>query len=257
MSNFQDELYCQYAYEMAGASEQKDIIIVIHDQLDFIKACIDSIYLNTKNFTLYLWDNNSMAPTREYLEDLAKTHNNIVLVQHSENIGFIKPNNELAKKGTSPYIILLNSDTEVMKGWDTALIGWLKGNVNCAIVGYQGGTLDMDGKGLGGCINGKFDYVCGWCLCLKRNTYDQFGLFDDNNLAFAYGEDSDFSLRMREAGFDIHAMSAKLVKHYGNVTSMEVHKEMDMSVTFIQNHEYIKDRWKDYLRHKRAALVTT
>lgn len=256
MINFQEELYCQYVYEMAGVFEHKDILIIVHDQIDFVKPCIDSLYLNTNNFTLYLWDNNSMAPTREYLEELAKTNNNVVLVRNSENIGFIKPNNELSKLGTSPYIILLNSDTEVSKGWDTALIGWMKNNNNCAIVGYQGGTLDADGKGLGGSVNGKFDYVCGWCLCMKRNIYEKLGLFDEKNLTFAYGEDSDLSLRMKEQGFDIHVLNIKLVKHYGNVTSMEVSKEMDMSVTFLQNHKYIKTRWQHYLKNERVSLTT-
>lgn len=257
MNTFQDELYYQYTYEMTGNLDNKDILIVIHDQLDFIKACVESIYATTKNFTLYLWDNNSMAPTKEYLEHLSKTHDNIVLIQHSENIGFIKPNNELAKKGKSPYIILLNSDTEVVKGWDTALIGWLKANNNCAIVGYQGGALDENCKGLGGCLNNKYDYICGWCLCISRKLFDEFGLFDEKNLTFAYGEDSDLSLRMKEKKFDIYAMNAKLVKHYGNVTSIEVQKEIDTSVSFTQNHKYLKERWKSYLTNNRASLHVT
>jgi len=249
------ELYCQRVYEMTGSNDAKDIIVVVHDQLDFVKKCIDSLYLNTKNFNLYLWDNNSMAPTRECLEEVAKTNDNVVLVRHSENIGFIAPNNELARHGKSPYIILLNSDTEVYPGWDTALIGWLKENPKCALVGYQGGTLDPDGRGWSGARYGDFlDYVCGWCLCLGRHTFNRYGLFDEKNLSFAYGEDSDLSLRLQEAGFNIHSLHIKLVKHYGNVTSLEVQREMDTSYSFKRNHEYIRKRWESYLTNERAAL---
>jgi GT2 family glycosyltransferase len=196
-----------------------------------------------------------MQPTKEYLEQMSKKYDNITLVRHSRNIGFIIPNNKLAKLGISPYIILLNSDTVVSKGWDSALIGVLNAYPNCGIIGFQGGTLEIDGKGCGGSLNGKIDYVCGWCLCIKRILYEKFGLFDEDNLKFAYGEDSDLSLRMKEEGFDIHAMNIKLVKHYGNVTSMEVNKEMDISATFKKNHEYIRERWKDYLMYKRVALT--
>ena len=252
--SFSDELYYQYAYEMSGATDPKDIIIVVHDQLDFIKRCVNSLYQTTKNFRLYLWDNNSMAPTKEYLEEVARTHDNVVLVRHLDNIGFIKPNNDLARLGKSPYIILLNSDTEVSKGWDTILIGFLKMNPEYALVGYQGGTLNPDGRGWGDRHGGEIDYVCGWCLCISRGTYDKYGLFDEKNLSFAYGEDSDMSLRMKEAGFKIHALNVQLVKHYGNVTSLQVCTEMDTSVTFKKNHEYIRQRWKEYLDHERIDL---
>ncbi len=254
ITSIHKELYCQYVYE-AGTPETKDILVIVHDQLDYIKQCVESLFQNTDNFTLYLWDNNSMAPTREYLEEVARTHNNVVLVRHSENIGFIKPNNELASLGKSTYIILLNSDTKVEKGWDSALIGWLKENPSCAIVGYQGGTLEEDGRGANRERSGPFiDYVCGWCFCIPRkDIYERFGLFDEMNLSFAYGEDSDFALRMKEAGYEIYALSIKLVTHYGNKTSLEVQKEMDTSVSFDRNHQYIRMRWKDYLENQRIT----
>jgi GT2 family glycosyltransferase len=247
-TTFQEELYYQYIYEKNGSRDTKDIVIIVHDQPDFTKRCVDSIYQHTRSFNLYLWDNNSMIPTKEYLEEVAKREN-VTLIRSPENIGFIKPNNELVKLGKSPYIILLNSDTEVMQGWDTALIGWLKGNPKCAITGYQGGILGPDGKGFGGNTQ-EFDYICGWCLCLSRDTYDTYGLFDEENLCFAYGEDSDLSLRVKEAGFDIHSLQMKLVKHFGNVTSIEVHKELDTSESFRRNHDYIRKRWYNYLVNK-------
>lgn len=253
--NFQEELYYQFVYETNCEPQNKDIIIVVHDQLDYIKKCIESLYKNTQNFTLYLWDNGSMTPTKEYLEETRHSHDNVVLIRHSDNLGFIKPNNELAKLGTSPYIILLNSDTEVLKGWDTALIGWLKGNPNCGVVGYQGGTLDANGKGSGKDRSGDLiDYVCGWCFCITRSIYESNGLFDQDNLSFAYGEDSDFSLRLKEKGLDIYALYIKLVKHYGNITALEVHKEKDTSESFESNHQYIRSRWKDYLENKRVTI---
>ncbi len=248
-----DELLYQYIYEKNGAPDAKDIIVVVHDQLDFIKKCINSLYLNTKNFTLYLWDNDSMAPTREYMEEVARSHDNVVLVRNSENAGFVIPNNKLAKVGKSPYIILLNSDTEVKKGWDTALIGWLVNNPNCGIVGYQGGILEGDGKGRG-IYGSEVDYICGWCLCIKRETYERYGLFDEEHILFAYAEDSDLSLRIQEAGLSVHALQMNLVRHYGNATALNVCQEIDTSFSFHNNHEYIRKRWSDYLANKRVMV---
>lgn len=251
-----NELLYQHIYEENNKKKSKDIIIVVHDQLSFLEKCIESIYKNTENFTLYIWDNDSMPPTREYLEDLERNKDNIVLLQNSENIGFIIPNNELVKLGNSDYIILLNSDTEVAKGWDTAMIGWLENNPNCGIVGYQGSTLQEDGSGSGNyCSGSNIDYICGWCLCLSREkVYNKIGLFDDKNLIFAYGEDSDFSLKIKEIGMDIYSLHIQLVTHYGNKTSFEVMKERDTSFSFQNNHKFIRSRWDNYLKYDRQEL---
>lgn len=255
ITNLYEELACQHLYEK-GDQDQKDIVIIVHDQLHFIKECIDSLYETTDNFTLYLWDNASAKPTKEYLEKVRDENANVVLVRHHENIGFIKPNNNLIKIGNSPYIILLNSDTKVRKGWDTALLGWLKFHENCKIVGYEGGALKNDGHGGGFSRYGSnIDYVCGWCLCIARTEMiTRGGIFDQDNLSFAYGEDSELSLRTKEAGFDIYALNLRaLVQHYGNATAKEVHFETDTTESFKRNHEYISKRHAKYLAQDRIA----
>lgn len=250
-----EELASLYIYEQTGEHPPKDIIIVVHDQLELVKKCVISIYSVTTNFTLYIWDNDSMEPTRKFLETLAKEHDNIILVRNEENIGFIQPNNELARIGKSPYIILLNSDTEVKKGWDMAMISWLQNHPECKQVGYQGGLLVEDGRGCSDPGYGhRIDYVSGWCFCVQRDTYNKYGLFDETNLEFAYGEDSDYSLRLREAGHAVYALNLKMVDHVGNATSKEVANERDTSASFEKNHKYIRERHAAYLNDKRVLL---
>lgn len=250
-----EELTHTWVFLSQNAPPSKDIIIVVHDQLDLIKECITSIYTTTTNFTLYIWDNNSMEPTKKFLELIARIHDNVVLVRSEENLGFIKPNNRLAELGKSDYIILLNSDTKVMKDWDSTMIGWMHGNPNCKIVGYQGGLLMENGRGSPVPNYGKnIDYVCGWCLCVSRYDYKKLGLFDEDNLSFAYGEDSDYSLRFKEAGYDVYALNANLVWHLGNATSKEVVHEIDTSKTFEANHNYIRNRHAKYIAEDRMEI---
>ncbi len=252
---FHEELTSQFVYETSGLRECNDIIIVVHDQLDYVRKCIESLYKHTKDFKLYLWDNNSLSPTAEYLKEVAHSNDNVVLARHDKNIGFILPNNLMASRGNSPYITLLNSDTEVSAGWDTALKGWLTLHPHCKQVGYEGGLLEADAKGSGKFWGGSWiDYLSGWCFTIHRNTYEKFGLFDDVNLKFAYCEDSDLSLRLKEAGHEIYAMHIRLVKHYGNATVKEVAKVTDTSASFLSNHQYMRDLWKEYLGTKRCLL---
>ena len=55
---------------METKSATKDIIIVVRDQLDYLKSCIESIENNTENYKLFIWDNASSEPTKKYLEEL-------------------------------------------------------------------------------------------------------------------------------------------------------------------------------------------
>jgi hypothetical protein len=240
----------------------KDIIIVVRNQLDYFRECIESIQANSTNYHLYIWDNASDQNTVNYIEKLVLSYNltkpsnwNITHIRSDANIGFIQPNNELASLGDSPYLVLLNSDTKVFENWDNTMVAFLEENPEVAQVGYWGGFLDSTGRGFGGSNGFEIDYVPGWCCCISRETYEKFGLFDEK-LKFAYCEDSDFSLRLKESGKKIYSLYAPLVHHYQNKTVKEVEKEgtLDLRATFDHNHSYFKERWKDYLKEGRVML---
>jgi GT2 family glycosyltransferase len=240
----------------------KDIIIVVKDQLDYFKKCIESVYKNTINFNLYIWDNGSKKETEEYIKKLfleynpdVDKHYTVTTIRSEGNTGFIHPNNELAALGSSPYLIFLNSDTVVSQFWDSAMVGFLKENENVAQVGYWGGYLDSTGLGFGGSNGFEVDYISGWCFCISRETYSQFGLFSDK-LKFAYFEDSDFSLRLKKSGKQIYSLYLPLVYHYGNKTIKEVEKDgvLDLKYSFDYNHNYFRNNWKDYLKNDRVLI---
>lgn len=241
----------------------KDIIIIVHNQLDYLKACIESLKKNTSKFHLYLWDNASSQATSEYIEKLIADYDSeteqdiwtITIMNSATNMGFILPNNELAAWGDSEYIILLNSDTKVFEYWDKAMIAFMEHNKDVGQVGYWGGHMGPDGRGFGGENGYDVDYIPGWCFCIRRSTYDQYGLFN-KQLQFAYCEDADLSLRLKAAGYKIYALHAPLVHHYQNKTVIEVENEgkIDLRASFDHNHEYMKLQWKDYLANDRVLL---
>lgn len=243
----------------------KDIIIIVHDQLDYLKQCIDSLREYTKFCHVYIWDNGSQPETADYINNLVSNHDpeqnpewRMTSMRSDVNIGFIKPNNELVGWGESEYIILLNSDTKVYAGWDKAMTGFLDLHPDVGQVGFWGGHMGPDGRGFGGANGYDVDYIPGWCFCISRDSYNRFGLFDDR-LTFAYCEDADLSLRLKEAGKRIYALYAPLVHHYQNKTIIEVEKEgqIDVAASFNANHQFIKSRWKHYIEFERVLLKGT
>jgi len=245
-TQYQDEIKNELFCFLANQSDcQKDILIVVKDQLQYVKTCIDSIFKNTKNFNLYVYDNGSSLETRDYLCKVP----NINLTVSPQNDGFIKPNNFLAKQTKSDYLILLNSDTEVFENWDKMLISQFLSNPKLGQVGYCGSKLDENFKGGPAHLGSDIDYVCGWCFCIPRKVYNEVGLFDEENLKLAYCEDSDLSFRIKEKGYDIYSMYSDLVIHYENKTVLEVNKDpLEYSRfldAFKSNHEYLSRRWKN------------
>lgn len=235
-----------------GVGIEKDILIVVHNQLSYLKKCISSIYKNTKKFNLHIWDNASDYDTKKYLKDLSNKKNNINLYESSENLGFIIPNNRMAEKTKSPYVILLNSDTVVFKYWADVLVGFLEKEKETKIIGYYGGILNKNFLGFKFLSGEEIDYVCGYCMCFSNETYKQFGLFDENNLEFAYGEDADFCLRVKEAGKKIYALYSKdLVFHFCNKTTSSVLIKNDFTPIIKKNYDFLAKKWEKYLNQKK------
>jgi GT2 family glycosyltransferase len=253
---FHDNLINELKYIEDCVDSSKDIIIPVHDQVDYLKDCVQSIRDTTQNYHLYIWDNASGPETEAYLKDLMYQLPDQVTVMRSEtNLGYIYPNNEMAQWGTGEYIILLNSDTKVYEGWDKALLGLLQSDPKVAQVGYLGGLLGEQGDGGRAEWGWDIDYVLGFCSCFPRAIYNRFGLFDPQ-LRFAYCEDSDFSIRLQEAGYKIYALHLMLVNHFENKTIKAVAEEgvVDCRTNFAYNHEVLRGKWQDYLRHRRVDV---
>ena len=238
----------------------KDIVIVVHNQIDYLKITIESLLEYTNNFHLWIWDNNSDQETKVYLQELMFKLNDdptrgCTVMSSDVNMGFIEPNNELASLGSGDYIILLNSDVKVFGGWDKAMLGWLQQNQDTKLVGYAGGLLDVQGVGGRVAFGYDIDYIAGWCLCLERKTYEKYGLFN-SDLKFAYAEDSEMSVRIQNFGHRIYALHLLLVHHYENKTINQVRKEgvIDVVSTFAHNHEKFRQLWPDYLNNQRVDV---
>jgi len=239
----------EFNWSVAAKGAKKDILIVVHNQHHYIRKCLESIFKNTRNFDLHIWDNGSDVETANYLKAFAERNSNVNLRRNESNIGFIVPNNIMAKDAKSDWLILLNSDTEVMPSWDEVLVGFLMNNQDVLQAGFLGGILNERGVGCRYELGGDVDYVCGYCFCISRSTYERFGLFDDQNLKFAYCEDSDLSLRIKDAGGKVYAcFSTDLVVHYGHKTTLDVlKKQKEVLDDAMNNRLHIVKKWFKFL----------
>jgi GT2 family glycosyltransferase len=241
------ELLLAHTYEPVA----KDILIVTHDQLPYLKQCVQSIRDNTDQYHIYLWINGSALnnPSFPAVQEWAFSQDDMTVTCSPDNEGFIIPNNRLVAQGNSPFVILLNDDTVVRPKWSEAMIGYIQ-QTGVVQVGYVGGWLDEDFKGVQFGWGGGVEYIPGWCFAIPRSIYDRYGLFDQH-LKLAYGEDADFSLRLQKEGHRIHALHLGLVDHYENSTIKNLAENHAFQASFVENHALLRRRWCGYYAASR------
>jgi len=93
------------------------IIIVSWNTADLTLKCLKSIFRYIKNidYQVFLVDNNSSDGTVEVATELIhEQKHKLKIIENKENFGFAKANNIAIKQAQGEYILLLNSDTELL-----------------------------------------------------------------------------------------------------------------------------------------------
>lgn len=224
------------------------ISVLTYRAYPLVKACIQSIFDGSKpgTFDLILTNNGNTNGAGDYFNELQSRYPDCVRVVHNqENKGFINPNNHALVMTKTPYFVMLNDDAEVPNGWLEELEKPFNTYPNAALSGLSGGcqSLNEDFHGRHG---GNFEYLEGSCLMCKTDIVKKHGLFSPY-LEFAYGEDSDLSLRMRQLGYTLHKVDMPL-KHMRAQTAMHVNGIKQIQA---KNHAVLRKKWSHYLRVRK------
>lgn len=215
------------------------IIVVNWNNAEDTLACINSIKdLDYKDCKTFIVDNGSTDNSVELLQkEIDRLEDNTELIISKENLGFSGGNNLAIKQAMSEgyqLFWLINNDTEFPKDSLTNLVQGLINNQDAGMVGskiyyygtksiwYAGGFIDPD-TGKGSSIGrdeedcGQYndvketDYITGCSLLIKKSVIDRVGLLEDG--FFLYYEDTDWSLRVRSAGWKCIYIPQSIVEH--------------------------------------------
>ena len=211
-----------------------DVIVVVWNEPDTTKACLDRIITYTSApYRLIIIDNNSEAETKQYLESFAANHQNAVnLIRNEENSGYLKAANQGLRASSAEYKCLLNNDTLVTDGWLGELIAVADKNPDVGLLNPSSNTLGQktDVKNidkLAGALKehaGEYEEMAqasGFCMLIKKELSDKIGLLDEA-YGIGYFEDTDYSRRAREAGYRIARAKASYVYHLENVSFLRL-----------------------------------
>ena len=233
-----DTLDLEYLDIPTQRNPQVSIVIPAHNKVRVTYYCLCSILVayNKASFEVIVVDDGSTDDTTR-LEEIVS---GIKIIHNNEPQRFIGACNAGVKAARGEYVVLLNNDTEVTDGWIDELIEGFNRFPNTGAVGSK--LLYPDGKlqGAGGIVWGsgnpwnygtgqnpwdprfmyarQVDYICGAALMTSKKIWDEVGGLSDY-LKPMYFEDTDFSFKVRNAGYKTYYIPSSVIYHHEGLTS--------------------------------------
>jgi len=211
------------------------MIIPAYNKWQYTVNCLKSICQNTDgDYEVIVVDDASSDDTAKILSKVK----NLVMLRNKKNAGFIESCNRGAKASKGDYILFLNNDTMVTKGWLLPLLEIIRrdnvGAVGSKLV-YPDGTLQEAGGIIWNDGSGwnygrgddpekpeynyvrEVDYCSGASLMVKRGLFEKIGGFDER-FKPAYCEDGDLCFSLRKIRYKAMYQPMSVVVHFEGVT---------------------------------------
>ena len=217
------------------------VIIPNWNGKELLGPCLDSLYRQEfDDFETIVVDNGSNDGSVSLVE---KNFPQITIIRFKENRGFSVAANAGIAASDSPYIGLLNNDTEVDPLWLKELVAALDADPSAGsaaskilffsdpkTVNSAGDEFSFFGvpyqrrlaQGDGDLFNER-QYVfsaCGAAALYRRELFQKVGLFDE--AFFAYQEDVDLGFRAQLLGYRCLFVPRAIVYHKSRMTSSRV-----------------------------------
>jgi len=250
------------------------ILIVTYNSEQQITECLQSV-LDQKgglNQQIIVVDNNSQDGTVALVQS---NFPSVEVVTPGQNLGFAKGVNLAARHADAEYVLLLNPDTVVLNNAIERVVHFARSNPRYAL--YGGRTLKpdrslepsscwgsptlysvslyafglttlaphnrwLDPESLGSWPRNtirEVGIITGCFLLVQRDAWQKLAGLDERY--FMYGEDADFSMRARAAGYrPVIFPEAEVVHEVGKSSSTPLHKAL---LLYKGKACYIRTHW--------------
>jgi GT2 family glycosyltransferase len=242
-----------------NAQPRVSIVIVSYNNVELTRLCLESVLRNSMhpNVEVLVVDNASKDGSVDYLQQFDGSRVRVLFNQ--ENTGFAAANNQALRVATGDYIVLLNNDTVVPRGWLPRLVRHLNDpevGLTVAVTNFSGNESritvpytdieDMpafaesymrehDGE--------RFDIrvAAMYCVGMRRDVFDRLGPLDEE---FAIGmfEDDDYSHRARLAGLRVVCAEDVYVHHFGQASFAKLDRTT-YDALWQRNQAYFETKW--------------
>lgn len=221
------------------------IIIPTYNHLeDCLKPCIQSIldFTTPEDLEVIVVANGCTDGTRAYLESLP---NHFKILWFDEALGYTKATNEGIKVSQGEYLVLLNNDC-ILLGQEKNT--WLNMLIHPFITEEKVGLTGVS-KLLCNQTNRKF--LIFFCVMIPRIRFQEFGLLDEI-FSPGGGEDTDFCIRVENAGYKLRQVPEELTQ-WAYATNFPIYHKAEGTFSTYPGWQAIFDRNSEILR-KRYSI---
>ena len=225
------------------------VVIPNYNGFKFLKPCFDSLMKQSmEDFEIIFVDNASADESVEYVK---KEYPNVIIIVSDKNYGFSHAVNIGIKAANSPYVILLNNDTESDKDYIKNMYGAISSDdgifsCSCKMINYNNRDIMDDAgdlysiigwqaqRGVGRKVE-KYNKQknvfssCAGAAIYNKKVFDEIGYFDEEH--FAYFEDIDIGYRARIFGYKNIYIPDAIVYHVGSGTSGSKYNEFKVKLS--------------------------
>lgn len=251
------------------------IIILNWNGWEYTRACLQS--LQEAGFPMedvILVDNGSEDGSPKLI---SKYFSTVQLVQNQRNQGFTGGNNvgmRLAIGLGYRYIMLLNNDTEIKSGFWNPLLQEMEASSQTAAI--QPLIYFLNDKNVVWNAGGRYqswigfaqtklkpksnapyptDWITGCAILVRSSVMNEVGLLDERY--FAYFEDVDWSLRMRQAGYLLKVHPGSVIYHEAGAASKSKNKGKEGFLSPKVHYLNVRNQifqMRKYCRHPKTWL---
>lgn len=244
------------------------VIVLTYNNWRFTEACLASLRSESDypNLEIIVVDNASSDGTPEKLREIERQDDRIRVVHNDANLGFAAGNNVGLRRARGEFVILLNNDTVVTRGWVRDLIRPMQLDPGIGLAGpltndigneqklslMYGDLAEMhevSRRVVRARLRRRFDTsnLAFFCVAIRRDVLDEVGLLDE-----AYGvgffEDDDYCRRVRQAGWRLVIADDVFVHHYLSVSFHALGEER--AELLARNKAIFESRWGPWEPHR-------
>ena len=258
------------------------IVIVNWNTAEYLKVCLQSIRKNLEKgrILIYVVDNASKDDSVRMIKEIFPW---VKLITNTENVGFAKANNQVLKKVSTDYILILNPDTRLTKGSLSKLVDYLSSHPQVAACGPMllnpNGSIQKKGyyhrlpsllqaflfytEASRLSFKSKFlvkkywedelsinhsqeiEQIPGACLLIRNEVLKEVNYFDEDYTLWF--EDVDLCFKIKRLGYQLMFIPAIIVFHVGGASFEKWTDDVAKQIRFLKSLFIFFDKHKNYL----------